>query len=705
MSSDKPGGRWPHGYRPKVEVQAQNSLFLINYSDVPSETAQETVEPLARQFEVSVFIDIPTIDFYKDELTNTKLSKFNKQFKLHLLKESIYKCFTNGNEKFWGRWLKSSGDGSSCRVSIASSGSLRYVETIKFLVETVYEKLEEYIACGRLQLRFNLDASPTSRKWFSTFLDHRLLQAGMVTFTQIGRPACEMGPSPFKEYYMTLTKKFEEIENGTGDPNCITSVVIVTNSTGVKALLTILSDRPLTNFISRESMKMLHDYALKKSHVPINQEETPLKRESSSLLNFQNQLLTSNKDKSVRIRSVSLNRRANVVASAAAPMSPSPPRTNSMASMHQDEPKHIDEFDQRETREPGEDDIDGDDDDDNEDDENDNDEDDDGISFNVPSKLSRSGSSELLSSAMTRGRSGRIRSLSLMDPALRKPFAQNMLSPPLIPTDDEGSSNENARVSNIYVHDGDFYDQDGIITKRNRKRQIKLSRHSSANGLIPPEFYSRFSSPSTSASSSNTSLQNLHLAPGTFSKMAGNHGNGNAPVDSLFEKSLINKSFEESRSHNMFGSLIERLNQSSNAHNGKNDLALNFVSNKTIPLHMLDLDEEDLLMSGTNRPISSEETSDDDSRSNSTVVPMNREDESSSPDQNSPRDTTPTMTIDLTKIKLYDDPSSQPLKHNIQKPSAAEQPKPKYKKAVTLDLYGDDDLENSGGWLLGGNAR
>lgn len=715
MEFDRSRRRYSQEEGPKVEVKTQSSLFLISYTDAPC---------VCDEWDVSVFIDIPTIDFYKDELTNTKLSRFNRQFKLHHLKESIYKSLTRGDEEFWERWL--SEGGKKFIMSISSSGSLRYVETIKFLVESVYTKLRSHVR--EVKVEFRLDVSPTTYKWFTSFLDPRVLEDEVVCFTQVH----ESGPlSPFKDYYNLLSKKFEESQSGVKSSESIDSISIITNSTGVKALLTILSDRPLTNFITRESLEMLHDSALKKAHSPSHEEDTPLKRESSSLLNFQDQLLTSNKDKSVKVRSLSINRRSNM----AMPLPMSPRRVGSAVSIDQEEADYEDELDGAGNEDVELEDEEISNDNKDEDEDEDEDEDDDGISFTVPTKLSHTQSSELLSTTWRPIRNGRTRSLSLMDPALRKPFetTQGGLPLSMAATEDEASSSENMRITNIYVHDGDFQDSTDLGKRHRRKTSRLVSRQSSANGLIPPEFYSRISSPSTSASSSNTSLQNVNMAPGTFSKMATAGGNtqetGN--MDSLFEKNLINKSFEETRKNNLLGSIIEKL-QSQNQNPDKNGLALNFVSNKTIPSHMLD--EEDLIMSGgggvnISRSFSPEYTSEDDNRSNSTMVlPSNRDDDNDMESTNTVA--TPTVALDLSKVKLYDDepqrrqqdqtspsppPSSSVSSLSVQpqeNPDAqassslsGNRPPPRYKKAFTLDLYGDDDLENSGGWVLGGNAR
>ncbi|QLG73924.1 hypothetical protein HG535_0F04360 [Zygotorulaspora mrakii] len=767
-------------FEPKVRVQRHNSLFIIDYSEIPPQ-GDSIKTSLTKQkasaitnFKVYIYIDIPTIDYYMDELSDYKLSRFNKKFKLHLLRESIYKCFTNGNGQFWEDLISLNDQLKICTISISSSGSLRYVETVKFLMETCYESLMEYITAGKLEIKFRLEVSPTSHKWFLTFLDKRLISNEIIEFIQTGSylEFSENASTPFKEYYAQLNSKFTSKHEISGS---LESIVIITNLTGVKALLTILSDRPLTSYILQDSIDALHDNGLttkpsKDNNTDASEEETHLKRESSSLLSFQNSLVTSNKDKSVRIRSLSLNRKLHksqgftsddlmIHKTTSRDISTSntacakqtsldtrnasnfrgESQVNSGTSNINDEQfvSRGDEGDFENIAREGDEEDEEDEEDDEEDDEDDKEkgnDSDDGISFSVPSKLSRSGSSfDVRDSERPASRRGRFRSLSLMDPALHGPFKERGSSLSLEPTEDEPSSFEESKVSNIYVHDGEFED---ITSSRKGKKKLNknlLSRQNSANGLIPPEFYSRISSPSTSASSSNSSLQNLNMAPGTFSKWLGpsESSKDTSPslennTNKLFEKKLIDKSYEEHRrqtSINLFSTLMGGLNSNSD----KNPLALNFKSNKVIPPEIQILDEEDLLMSGYhngNGNFTAEETSEDEIRSISTVVGddnvfgvldsassnnLNRKSTGERSLSNSSSKAF-AATVDLN-LQLYGSNSDDhENKENNQEESVdngmlRDRPKVKYKKAIQLDLYGDDDLGNMGGWILGGNAR
>lgn len=731
----------PREESPKVEVKSRHSLYIISYSDVPPFTKSRSRSRLrsgegadglvaetaskCREFCVALYIDIPTIDYYNDEMRDNKLSRFNKRFKLHLLRESIFKSFTNGNDGFWDQLMKNVNNKriKKCRVSISSSGSLRYVETVKFLIEACYDKLAGYVELNQLDLKFKLEVTPTSHKWFSTFLSKHILDRELVEFVELGTNSkiSESTTTPFKEYYGQLNAKFTADRQGKKDPKKIDSIVIITNSTGVKALLTILSDRPLTSYIVQESIDALHDNGLRKKEGVLStdsEDDTALKRDSSSLLSFQNSLLTSNKDKSVRIRSNSLNQRFNRVhAYQNDELSVYKKSTRDSATPRSNlsnETKLYDSSDREDVDEL----IEIDDSEEEEEEEENEDDDDDGLSFSVPSKLSRSGSPDAFS--VQSSRPTRFRSLSLMNPEKKGPF-------PLGATDDEASSIDGSKIANIYIHDGEFEETDSVASRKNKRKMNKalVSRQNSSNGLIPPEFYSRISSPCTSASSSNSSLQNLNMAPGTFSKWLGPDSSVTAPPTSqndtihpLFEKNLITKSFEERRnksSMNLFSTLM-------GATPDKNPLALNFKSNKPIPPEVQVMDEEDRLMSGYhngNNNYSAEETSEDDNRSTSTVVPEKFGFASSSDREidkehkfasEQPRMGSSLRNLNLN-LKLYDDDDDditevkRAPEPEVKDGGGTKSAKPKYKKAITLDLYGDEDLDNAGGWILGGNAR
>ena len=89
------------------------------------------------KYNVYLYIDIPTIDYYNDELKHNRLSRLNKRFKLHKLRDKILKSIIGENEELWTLSRQLAGD-FDFHLQISSSGSLRYVETVKFLIETVW---------------------------------------------------------------------------------------------------------------------------------------------------------------------------------------------------------------------------------------------------------------------------------------------------------------------------------------------------------------------------------------------------------------------------------------------------------------------------------------------------------------------------------------------------------------------------------------
>ncbi|KAF4006546.1 hypothetical protein FOB22_000159 [Saccharomyces cerevisiae] len=823
--------RFAQSTSPKVSVKSQDSLFLITYSNMQQTVVQASLAdryPSLKKLNILLYIDIPTIDYYNDEMTHNKLSRLNKRFKLHRLRNSIAQSFSNtstaeDNDKFWEE-LKSLISSRSTpenkfdlNVLVSSSGSLRYVETIRFLVEKLFNSFKDLYVQKKLNL-YNPELQVT----------------------------------PVQRVLHQVERKFTSSNQSNGsmqDQTVLDSIVIVTNSTGVKALLTLLSDHPLTSLISQESIKALHEYSdAVNEDKGDDQSNTSLKRNSSSLLNFQNSVLTSNKDKSVRIRSLSINRKSNRAhmfktnesittipstsinnliglesnlrkqpsgtalhlqshlhphsrsqsySSSNMSRSPSPfpygktpsndelvydelnnqinevqdrakneeivlynnnnydDYTKERGEQEQDRTSYADEYGfNYDDEEGGNEDNYDDDEDDDDDDDDDDESDDEGLSFYAPSILSRSGSStDVLSSGIdsmaknSKETRGRFRSLSLMDPALQKPFNQkfpNSQQPDSAGASSPKRSTSSNHFTNVYVHDGDFDGTDTINNKKNLssatliKRKSLMNRNlapSISNGLIPPEFISRISTPSTSASSSNSSLNDMSTVSNAFSKLLNDTSKKqkflNSPIPQhtqqaspllmrnnsnsnlLFEKNLINKSFEELRrqpSVNLFSTLM-------NGNMEKNGLALNFksrtptdalmansIKNSNNSSHrLLNLEEEDQIMSGS----IPKEREDDNDSTNSTIVPNHPDNDNYNDNDN---DNNTGINSNNFNLNLYDDNDSagftdvttEGVKYSNSNSTVT---KPVYKKAVTLDLYGEDDMDNMGGWVLGGNAR
>lgn len=669
----------------KVRVQNVDSLYLISYCD--------RLTPIMGNYNVYLYIDIPTIDYYNDELKDNRLYRINKKFKLHRLREKILKSIVGENDELWTLSKQLAGD-FDFHLEISSSGSLRYVETVKFLIETVWQQLKETLG-DRCHINYKIKVTPTSLKWFTTFLSKDMLRSCVIHFDQIDNyNMISESTTPFKDYYRRLNDKFT---HKVSPMNC-DCIIVVTNNTGVKALLTILSDKPLTAYLSEESLETLNNTSLKNKRplaspnnvTPTDSEdETPLTRNSSSILSFQNTILTSNKDKSVRVRSLSINRSSNRATKF---------QSSEAGGIFSESDKATDYEDEVDDE--------GDDDDYDDDEDEDDDEDDDGLSFYAPSKLSSYTSdneAQLQDAARIGG--GRVRSISLIDSTLEAPFSNTKRNEPLSlekMEDEMCSPTENSlqsgRYTNIYVHDGQFNEDGANNLTSQQKKKIGNSSSSGniSQGLIPPVFYSRLSSPSTSNNSSSSSLNNLSLLPGTFSKLLAPkvEPQGQSSADntgaSLFGKDLINKSFEEVRRK---PTLLKY-----DPISDKFGLALSFNPNRKIPA--LEADEEDMLMSGP--PASQEDetvTGVSDAESSNTLLSSRNQ-----------------ILKDLGSVsqdKIYTHPLDksssefQKREHGSKEPSNTKENKstPYTKPKFTLDLYGDDDINNSGGWLLGGNAR
>ena len=238
---------------------------------------------------IKMFIDLPTIDYYNDELAHNKIMKFNKKLKVHTLRDFILSEFQipelklpskNVNQEKTTRDdeyaslpakdRKSFDDKIFYDITIKSSGSLRYVGTIKYIIEECFSKLSEN------RCRFHIQVTQTSLKWFNTYLNKDILglSSKFIEYKVINNNLIysdghsDVALTPFKEYYKELSRLFTskilpktntneswqtQSENGTWD-ECI---IVVTNNTGIKALLTILSDRPLTKFLTENSLNAL----------------------------------------------------------------------------------------------------------------------------------------------------------------------------------------------------------------------------------------------------------------------------------------------------------------------------------------------------------------------------------------------------------------------------------------------------------------
>ncbi|AET39253.1 Snd1p Ecym_4177 [Eremothecium cymbalariae DBVPG len=723
----------------KVKVKALGRLFLLSYFDPVPEDVGEIDE-----FKVYLYIDIPTIDYYDDEMTHGKISRMNRKFKIHKVREGILSSFMGYNDTIWTR-LKHASMSKRINFSlcVCSGGSLRYVESIKYFIESCWSELYDYRT--QIQIKFHVQTTPTSQKWFNTFLDKDILASNAVEFTLIESYSVLTKTSiPFKQYYTKLSDKFTNPQN----PAELTSIIVVTNNTGVRALLTILSDRPLTRYLHQQSLDALKNNAVRhKSKLfadsiikltDSSEDETSLSRTSSQLLYSQNSFISTEKFQT-RKRPSSLNKRrlsdkiALTVEHDSVNTSSTMTSSSSLDGLAADAKNSSDHFRVLGKGNGYEDDDDAngdgdgecDDDDDDDDDENNNDcsdddddefedddeqelgssSDEDGISFYAPSKLSRSATNDnfiFISSAnnnnkeMSSGR--RFRSLSLMDPPSRAPFAAQH-GPSVMGDEICSSTTNNEWYTNIYVHDGHFVEP--LVTPQRKRSKKSLKNVCSSNGLIPPIFYSKLSSPSSSVSSSDSSLHDLKLLPGTFSKLLNigipEPNSGADPTsnssNTLFQKNLIHKSFEEVRkqpSIQLFQTLV-----------GPNRFALNFQSNKPIIAESTSItDQSDSLTSGAT----------DDSEASNTIHMSHQGSAGTllSGDKVN-------QTLNKYNLQIYDISRDATIQESGDKNSTVgdqmQSMSPdtttghNYKKPkFTLDLYDDDNLTN-GAWVLGANNR
>ncbi|SMN19849.1 similar to Saccharomyces cerevisiae YDR186C Putative protein of unknown function [Maudiozyma saulgeensis] len=802
-------------YRPKISVISQNSLYLLRYSEIDGKNPSYNAERLQKcnKFNILFYIDIPTIDYYNDELNDTKLSKFNKKFKLNLFKKLIWDSFVDNNQEFWSQLATVKHDLIHCNLTINTSGSIRYVETIKFLIETLFKRINDL---SNVTLKINLNVSSLTLKWFNTFLNNDILESKIINFIHLGYhhytsknlliDKKSLVESPFKDYFTKLNKKFLD-NNKNIDLKTIESIVIIVNSTGIKALLTILSDKPLTNFISQDSIDQIFDDStmslqensspssplLQSQTIPISptikthkrtDSKESIKRESLSLMHFQNNILTSNKDKSVRVRSQSISTKpyhhTNKVILNSIPIrnsssntnltipsirvSQSPKLTNTIIDQDTSEQNNTkgqeqisSDLNEVEDNSIAEDEDEDEDEDDEEEDEEE--EEDDGISFYVPSLLSRTASSQHVpdvsadttedgssststaTSSSTTMKKGRFRSLSLMDPAQKAPFNQNNL----VPFSSLRNNISSRSFSNIYIHDGDPQN-DTYPKPMKRKRKYTLNGNlnnipNPPTGLIPPEFYSKMSSPSTSNNSSNASLVNMFATP----KSNNNNSNGSTSTVKLFEKSLINNSLDEIRKINNDNNSSNSTLPKSNAlfHNDSNPYkfphrnAFALMFNKP-QSNFLSMDEEDRLMMGEpsaqiqerdeniqvlpskiktisfnellSTDIDPQEDQEQEQKRYNTPVQIDTKPgflnlNLYGEDDNDTEGAVTSSTTSSNEIALGSNKNFSQEEHRSETNDELKQDlSSKFKKILSFDLYGDNDKDGDKFWMLGHNS-
>ncbi|AMD19035.1 HBR134Cp [Eremothecium sinecaudum] len=676
----------------KVKVTALESLFLLSYMD-PQPRPQSKLSG----FNVYLYIDIPTIDFYNDEMTQGKVSRMNKRFKIQKVKKHLFASFTNFNRQLWNIFKESPSDSSRLfRVYIHSSGSLRYVESIKYLIESCWSEL--YEVRKQVQITFYVHVTPTTHKWFTTFLDKEIVDSDVVIFIPIkSYGEITASTNPFKEYYSKLNDKFTK----KNDSSIMDSIVVVTNKTGVKALLTILCDRPLTSYLYQESLDALNNNALRSAksglvegtshdYIDSSEDDTPLTRNSSSLLNFQGSLLTSNKDKSVKVITIPIPSKNRSSRSLTPLDNDGGDSYRLVSSASLKDPVCIARRQNIDTE-----DFIADEDDEFEDDDQevDSSSDEDGLSFYAPMKLSGACTTEECNTEGTvvdihqRLSGRRFRSLSLIDPRC-KPFAHHA-SPSMERIEDEISSQSinNEWYTNIHIQDGDF--GEAITPSQGKRIRRSLRKEVSSHGLIPPSFFSRLSSPNSSSNSSQSSLFNLNLISAAISKQTKNESfelGTTSPLKRIgsytSEKSLADSSGDSRKqsSAQLFQTLM-----------GKDKYAGHWVG-KTSPMAAgRSLYHEDHLISCVNVETDVEQKLYTSKSSSVSTIIKEGTDILPSTTLNEMHDVMTEVHLPLESNHYPDD--KEVNTHNYKKPK------------FTLDLYSDEDINNTGAWVLGSNNR
>ncbi|CCE65447.1 hypothetical protein TPHA_0L00900 [Tetrapisispora phaffii CBS 4417] len=704
--------------KPKINITAKDSLFLLNYSNIPPSQKSNSDVSLRTdkiqsihvdEFAAFIYIDIPIVDYYNYKMDNNhefngniNINKIVKKVKINKIKDLIMNAVINNNKGLWDK-IKETSKNKEVKVDIKiySSGSLIYVETIKYVMETIYNNLMTPKRTDSIKLQFHVEVSTISLKWLNSFIDNQHL-LGRIKFINKnpGILHHKNYNNPFKDYFILLNDRYVNYDrnninlHNTQAYTKLESIIVITNNTGIKALLTILSDKPLVKLISQESLAYLDEF--EKNNLTEKQTDdiesantngttiigSPrLRREPSSIMSLQNSMLTSNKGKSVRIRSLSINKNKLNDKNNICQMVDGVKNLNLENSSFND-PDFYSFSDS------------------DEDNSSSDDESGDMLSIVIPTKLSRTNSEMNMHNKLYSKTANRFRSLSLIDQnhgkhnrnfgdnnnntVLKKnntsvnlkqykhyPSIVSTMEPLKLVdsrnstdssytttdiTDEEDidldevypvgyksrrdsetdilTENNHSNIgnekkfSNIYVHDGDFNDiilYPSSISKKKKRRKTLTNGIDDGTvnvnaGLIPPEFYSRISTPASSRTNSNVSITNMtYVIP---QKITGVDQSNNCN-DRIFEKNLIKKSFEEVRSQNSMTNLFETLiggyNYETDNDPNHNPLALNFKSKakrqnnfpnfSSLSSRQDDIaeaDEEDMMMSGITEKINDE---------------------------------------------------------------------------------------------------
>lgn len=653
----------------KVSIKQFESLFLLSYSDISSSAlrdgAQSKIlfnqENNLKDFVINLYFDIPSIDFHNMtnkssysayNSNNNNLTKLNSK-----LRSNLFHFFTNENNTVWSiiSLLKKK---LNIIINVFSSGSLYYVKTIKYLIcQTLKNSNFNFH-----NIKFNIQVNKTSYKWFNTFIKNESILS-MINFEFIDNntnnriPNNHHSSSSFKNYFNELSLKFSDSVPSSSNPCSLDTILILTNKTGIKALLTILSDKPLSQFISSKNSEndisinnnitdSFNDdkYNYNNSDSESTQERqnldvisTFLKRNSSSLINFQKNMITSNKDKSIKVES-------------------------SMTNLNVPKP-YID------TDAP--------------------------LSFTFQSRYHNRSK----------------RALSLIDPALKKPFSTLNINYDVNTTSPKNNNKLNVNSNNSL------------------NKSFTSSSTSSINSLLSD-------TDDTDADLESFMIQtipsNINIDDGQFNETdqdqddiqnklkklpIKNIETSPKPItESIFEKNLINKSFELSRKSINNNNPLSTSNFNSKtlfkafiSGDFNDDSAENMSNGNSDSDKMLrSLDQEEKLMMISNSSPSISTTCSDSVSSATTLKKISsnlniqlqnilygssndiKNDKSIDGDSNELSKQIPLNNVTIPDIEIsnYDTSKKQPQKD--------------YKPVISLNLYGSDDNIDSN-WMLGGN--
>lgn len=136
-----------------------------NYSQLIFSSIPRYLDPI-RNFDISLYFDFPTFDKFiinSDTINENKIGSND-------FKKSIFLKFDKCREHLTKSLLNFTNDDHYCTLNLLSSGSLRYVETIKYIIEKWIQVFKKTIEKGQLKLKIRISVMSSSYKWFKKYL-------------------------------------------------------------------------------------------------------------------------------------------------------------------------------------------------------------------------------------------------------------------------------------------------------------------------------------------------------------------------------------------------------------------------------------------------------------------------------------------------------------------------------------------------------